>query len=320
MYRTEKGLGWIKRLSEKKFWEHYEKISFYLGIFMIIISFLLVLYGIIKVQPSFVPLIPGTEIKGIQIPLFETIIAIFITAFIHEISHAILLFKNNLSVKNWGFFFLGPFLGAFVEPNEDELKDYNEKKKISIFSAGSSTNLIFGGILFIIVFILLSILPNVGKSYLIITGTIPNTSAYYLNISPGEKIISINGIEVKTIKELNNILSRYKPGDTVLLETNKSVYNITLIEKNGKAIMGVYLVQVYETRLNYLIYLLGWIGMINIGIGIANMLPIYPLDGGRALESLLRLRFNKERSRKITIYISALTILLILINISFLFI
>jgi len=55
----------------------------------------------------------------------------------------------------------------------------------------------------------------------------------------------------------------------------------------------------------------------NILIGLFNLIPIYPLDGGRIIKNLLHILFNLENSYKYTYIISNVSIILLTILASF---
>lgn len=53
----------------------------------------------------------------------------------------------------------------------------------------------------------------------------------------------------------------------------------------------------------------GAAAMVHLTLGVFNLLPIEPLDGGQALYSLLALRHSEEKARKIVMWVSVLTLL-----------
>ena len=59
-----------------------------------------------------------------------------------------------------------------------------------------------------------------------------------------------------------------------------------------------------------------WLIVLNLGIGLFNLIPIGPIDGGRMLNAVLFKYFKKERAAKIARLISSFFLMLILINIA----
>ena len=55
--------------------------------------------------------------------------------------------------------------------------------------------------------------------------------------------------------------------------------------------------------------------VLNFGIGLFNLVPIGPLDGGRMLQLVLHRIFNKEKGNKVWYYVGMFFMILIFINI-----
>ncbi len=60
---------------------------------------------------------------------------------------------------------------------------------------------------------------------------------------------------------------------------------------------------------------LTWIYLLNLFIGITNLLPIFPLDGGKIFEEIVK-KVSPGSARQITNMMFALVLLLVFINIS----
>ncbi|MFZ8801071.1 MAG: site-2 protease family protein [Candidatus Nanopusillus sp.] len=321
MFRTRKLLEMMKKLSSSKFSKVLSISSLILGPILIILAVFFLFFGILTKTPTYVPALPGVSYGPITLPIVQTIISIFIAAFIHELAHGILVYKNNLNLKSWGFFYLGPLIGAFVEPDEKEIEKLNKKEQIKIYSAGSAINII-AGLIFLFLFLLYSYLIsifNLALPYVKILYTLPDTHAY--NVIPNNTILySINENQILYINQIEKVLNNTKPGEYVLLNTSAGLFNIELSDKDGKPFIGIVTKQEYDYKvpgIDFLGSLLFWLFVINIGLGIGNMIPIYPLDGGKTVKSILEIFLNERWSRKITLLISIILLILILYNISF---
>ena len=64
--------------------------------------------------------------------------------------HGVFARFYKIKVKSTGFGFLGPFLAAFVEPDEKEMERKSIKAQLSVISGGSFANLIMAVIFFLI--------------------------------------------------------------------------------------------------------------------------------------------------------------------------
>lgn len=322
MFKTKKGINLIDKLSRLKITKFLDKISYYSGFLLILISVMLVIYGLVKFKPMFAPLVPGTEVHGVYIPLLPTIIAIFFAAFFHELFHGIIARLHNISLRSWGFFFFGPFLGAFVEPDEEEIKKVSPKKQISIYNAGSLANIILALFGFLLMY---TITPIFSKTFeytnVTITGIEPGSPANISGVYPGVTLLAIDNHTIKTLSDIYEVLQQKNPGEEILLVTNESNYTVTLGDKEGRPYIGIFLKQNYIVRddilfnlLSFILNILNWIVFVNIGIAIANMLPIYPLDGGRTLYTLLYTRLGDKANKYITV-ISLGVFLMLIANI-----
>ncbi|MCS7134238.1 MAG: site-2 protease family protein [Candidatus Pacearchaeota archaeon] len=155
LYRTKAGLVFIEKAAKKldKFLKIFGKISVIVGFFMMVFCFYLLiktLFLTIRVPlgvPPLLPLVPYVP-QALKLPLppfyfFYWIIIVIVVAVTHEFSHGIFAAHHKIKIKSTGFGFLGPFLAAFVEPDEKQLAKTKKKAQLEVFSAGSFSNLVF---------------------------------------------------------------------------------------------------------------------------------------------------------------------------------
>ncbi|MEM4647826.1 MAG: site-2 protease family protein [Candidatus Pacearchaeota archaeon] len=155
LYRTKKGLNFIDKFSRrnKKLIYIISYFSIFFGYLFLIISiflflFTLKIFYIAKTVPNIPPIMPIfpyiTEIFKIKfLPPFYFIywiIIILIIAVSHEFAHGIFARAYDIKLKSTGFGFLGPFILAFVEPDEKEMNKKKIKNQLAILSAGSFAN------------------------------------------------------------------------------------------------------------------------------------------------------------------------------------
>lgn len=128
------------------------------GILLLLYQAIIIIKAFILGRPScpgVAPVIPGLKIPGtdFEIPFFEGWIALFLIMIVHELAHGILARKINVKVKSFGLLLLGFFpIGAFTEPDEQELKNAKPKDALLVYSAGPIINLLFAIIVFVLVF------------------------------------------------------------------------------------------------------------------------------------------------------------------------
>lgn len=353
MYKTKIGLKFMERFAKKfsRALKHIGYFAIFIGFFgMIIITYALIknAYNLLT-KPDAVPgaaLVLPFEVKGaFYVPFFYWIVSIFIIALVHEFSHGILAKRYNMKIKSSGFAFLGILLpiipAAFVEPDENELRKRPAKQQLSVFAAGPFSNILLAFIIVGITALIAAPILNsiIETNGVLVSGLIKEKiyPAEQAGITENEIIKSIDNIEIAELANFSNILKTKKPGDTIILETNKSTYNITLTENpenKSKAYLGVYVQQNTKIKENFIkkygkftpfviIWLMGllyWLYVLDLGIGLFNLAPIGPLDGGRMLLVALQQFFKKEKAIKYWKNIGIFFFVLVLINIMFAFV
>lgn len=352
MYKTKIGIKFMERFAKR-----FSKILKHVGYFAIFIGFLgmlLITYALVQnvynllTKPEAMPgaaLVLPFEVKGaFYVPFFYWIISIFIIALVHEFAHGILAKKYNMKIKSSGFAFLGILLpiipAAFVEPDEKELRKRPAKEQLSVFAAGPFANILLAFVIVGITALIITPLSNglVEPEGILVTGLIEGEyPAKLAGITENEIIKSIDNTEILYLRNFSNILETKKPGDIITLQTNKSTYSITLAENpedNSKAYLGVYVQQKTKIKQSFtekygkytpliIIWFMGllyWLYVLNLGIGLFNLAPMGPLDGGRMLLVTLQQFMKEEKAVKYWKKIGFFFLALVLVNILFAFI
>ncbi len=344
LYKTKLGLNAMDKISKrKKLMKAFGVAGVWVGfVGMGFISFMLI-WNIIHILTTpavdsgvgIVLPIPG--VKGIfYVPFFYWIISILVVASVHEFSHGMIARFNKVKIKSSGFAFLGVLLpiipAAFVEPDEKDLKKKKSMKQLQVFAAGPLSNIILGFI-FLGIFVLLA--PPIAGQFDVgvnITGIEEDGAISNTSIAVGEKIVSINNQSIIIIEDFITELNEKKPGDQINMETDKSNYSITLganpdnpespylgidlakyeavkpevAEKFGTFIPGAEL---------WIVKLIWWLYLLNFGIGIFNLVPVGPIDGGRMVYVSLREKYKKDKALKIAGWISLVFLALIVLNV-----
>ena len=154
MIRTEKGKDLIYRLSRKKrFWIWFGNISIVVCFVTMVAMVLLLLWQFWwlgeHITKEVAEKLPGVNmvliIPGVNpiLPVGYTIIAIIVAIIFHEFSHGISGASQGLEIKSMGILaFLIP-IGAFVEPDEEELKKIRENADILVAMGTCATPIVF---------------------------------------------------------------------------------------------------------------------------------------------------------------------------------
>ena len=334
LYKTKLGI----RLMDK-----YSKIApkflAILGYFGIIIGFLgmaFIFYILIKgtynlifvpeSSPVLAPVLPGVSIPGLPtLGFWHWIIAIFIVAVIHEFSHGVFARLYKLKIKSSGFAFLGPILAAFVEPDEKALNKKSKIQQLSIIASGPFSNILLA--LVVLLFFNFIFLPL--QSNLFISDGInlvnieKNSPADLAKLEIGLIIKEINSEKITDQRQLVDIMQSSN-GNEIKLNTDKGEFIIKPEKKNNKYYIGVSVtnnVKVRESFPGFILPIIKWFNMlffwiwvISLGIGLFNLLPLGPIDGGRMFYILASKFFSDKKAMKLFKSISLFCLILIVGN------
>lgn len=242
MMKTKWGLRMMDRIGERKgLWNVF-------GLFSIIVSFLLMLIivFILVIDISLIPqvLSSGTSlgieyalaIPGLNpmLPLVYGIIGLIIAMVVHELAHGIQSRANGIKVKSSGILYGVVPLGAFVEPDEDDVERSSRKAKMHLYAAGITTNFVFAAVLFILMFASLN--GFVTSDY--DDNPAIYAEAYDIGIPVSSIITMVDG---KEVTDYDSFLAHIKSVDTPVLDTFRVTYVMEgeTFEKDVE--LGVYL-------------------------------------------------------------------------------
>src|SRR3989338_383309 len=350
MLRTKLGLSWMDKLATK--WPRTIKVLGFIGIIVGFIGMALLAFELLKnltelfvlekAVPGVVPVLP-IKAEGIfYVPFFYWIISLFIIATVHEFSHGVVARAHKIPVTSSGFAFLGVLVpiipAAFVEPDEKIMGKKKVSHQLAVFAAGPFSNIILG-FLSLGIFALLvygAVNPLVEQTGVEITGyyLVDNVTspAEDAGVHVGEVVTKMNGNEMRELETFQDFLDEeVKAGETIALTTNRTTYQITLKEKPGDGddpYLGVYVKQSSDIKEevkekygswlpNILIWITGlfyWLFLLNLGIGLFNLVPLGPIDGGRMLKTALECMMkDKKKAHAIWKYISFVFLFTLLI-------
>jgi len=306
-------------------------------------------------QPAFALVLPFPGKGIVFVPPIFWVISIMVLAIFHEGMHGIIARKNKIKLHSAGFAvasFIVPLLpAAFVEPDDKDLERKKKSKQIEMFSAGPFANIVLF-VVFLGLFLLFdSILLGNSNAYydplqnqiLSVEGVkfvdyyMKNESPVFANDVPlNLSFVEINGKPIFEDGKDNLIefLDDAKPGDLMsLTAVNGSEYIFPLAAQPGtngeRPLLGAQLTYSFAPfsytgkfasiklfSVKFLLGLFAWLYILNLGVGLFNLLPMGPLDGGRMIKAMYETMFKKGnavRLWKITSYVFLFMLLVVFI-------
>lgn len=273
-----------------------------------------------------VQLVLPVQVKGaIAMPFFYWIISIFFVALVHEFSHGFVAVSKGLKLKSSGFAFfslLVPIIpAAFVEPDEKQIERKKTSAQLSVFSAGPAVNILFGFLFLALTYGMIDYqFQFATPTGILITEITQNGPVEKAGLLPGDNIISIDGKEIKTLENFTTIISETEPEQNILVKTDRMSHSVFLGNKTGTALFGAKLKQnkmptsIFSGVFDWLLGLVYWLFHLNLGIGLFNLAPIGPIDGGRMLKTTLE-KYLGKKGTKISTAVTLIFLLMIIINI-----
>lgn len=350
LYRTKVGIALMERWG-KKYRGLIQIIGMigigvgFVGMGMICFTLIQGLWALLTdpaAPPVIAPVLPGFSIPGfdLKVPLVTGWIALFIVIVIHEFSHGVVSKAHNVKVKSSGLLIFGPIAGAFVEPDENVLKNQPETTQYALFAAGPVSNFITAFLAMGIMALLFAPAINVMTvpSGVEITKIVDGYGAANASLVSGDVVTSINGVDVLSYEELSTELDTVFAGDAILVGLDdERVVSVQTTQNpadatSNRGYLGVNLKSSRDARIGEWWFtallaivvwfqdLFYWFVLLSLGIGLANLLPIGPLDGGRMLQlATNQITGNKKRGdwwwAKISLVTLALILILLLIPI-----
>ncbi len=350
LYRTKLGLKFMENTAKR--FPRFLKYLSYIGIIIGFLGMILITYSLIDnliktiITPKALPgvaLVLPFKVKGsFYVPFFYWIISIFILAVIHEASHGILARVHKIKVKSSGFAFLSVLVpvipAAFVEPDEKQLGKSSVKQQLSVFAAGPFSNIITAFVCLMILFVVFTPIASGILEFngVKITNVMDDYPAKLSGINPDEVIKEVDNMKIDYLDNFTSILDKKKPGDNILIKTDKDEYDIVLVENPNnieEAYLGVYVEQEKKVKDDikekyfilpsiflWLFGLFYWLYVLNLGIGLFNLVPAGPIDGGRMLRTILYKKFKEKTAKKLFFMISYFFLFLIVANLILAFI
>jgi membrane-associated protease RseP (regulator of RpoE activity) len=339
MRKTTRMRGLIDRIAQrhKRFWTWTMNIGIFVAFFFmaVMVYFLFTSLPSLFTAPQAALILPGVDLPGspIFVPLVYGILALVTVMVVHEFGHGILARVEGISIKSIGVLMLAILPGAFVEPDEEEIKKSKRSSKLRIYAAGSVFNIMLAALALIAVIGIsnFAIPAAFNSDGVQIDSVVPKSPASDV-LTNGMVIRSVNGVSTSNYTNYQKTLSTLKIGQTVSVVTDQGTFNIKTVKNPNNSTRGYIgirstvnmeinenVAKTYGDQIPwiwmYLKEIFWWIFLLNFAVGTFNLLPVKPLDGGLMLEEVLRYKLSNDQIKPIINVISILLILILAVSV-----
>lgn len=280
---------------------------------------------------------------GLSIPIFpDILIALILLLVFHEGFHGLVARAQNIPIKNTGLLFLSIIpVGAFVEPDEKKFRKEKAIKRLRVYAVGSFANIFVVAVICFLAGNLMFSNGMVKGEGFIVDSVIVGSSADGA-FKSGDVITEINGEEMQDFQDFYELMEGKRPGEELVIETKNRTVNLVIgqspytteeqgfvgLARHTDPIVMIFVPELSHSQLEpsletTIFNLIKWTFFLNLMIGILNLLPVKPFDGGfiydgffdwieKGLPHGKRLRFAKVFSQGFVLLI----LLIFLINLS----
>jgi membrane-associated protease RseP (regulator of RpoE activity) len=228
MQRTQRGKRLIDAIARPRlFWNLVGDLGMTLG-GMVAMTFLFLWTAVRALEPgSGLPTLGLQEILVIPgvnpfVPLWYGLFALAITLIVHEGGHGVLARANGMKLKSLGLLWLVVPVGAFVEPEDLDLKVAKRWARLRVFGAGPAVNIGMAALALLGFALLVGMLAP--KPGLWVAGVTQDEDGNDLpakraGLVGGDIIVSIDGEAVDGPAGFDGILDGKSPGQVVWITT-----------------------------------------------------------------------------------------------------
>lgn len=169
--------------------------------------------GVEALGASEILVIPGVNPF---VPLWYGIAALIITLIVHEGGHGVLALTNKMRVKSLGLLYAIVPVGAFVEPDEDDLMESPRRSRLRVYAAGPAVNIVVALVtLGIFAGMVGAATPVDGVPIAYVVADAPADLAQPDGIRPGDVIVAADGEQLADWAGFLAFMDDKSPGDAV---------------------------------------------------------------------------------------------------------
>ena len=259
MAKTLRGRAFIERVSQWRGWRTMGRVYVVLiAVTMVGMTALLAWTATLvsRIPPEAAP--PPQVLLGLPginpfIPLTYGIFALAVAIIVHEFSHGILARKFKVKIKSLGILLFIVPIGAFVEPDEEQMQALDRPKRGAIFAAGPGSNVVLAVLLALVFSLGMMTAVQVKAPGMGIMSIVSGSPAEMGGLAEGMILTHLDGIALESDAQFREVLGQMAAGQVVSLtlfrDQGSFTQQITLADRidffpdqeggRGKGFLGV---------------------------------------------------------------------------------
>lgn len=240
IWRTLRFRGFIDWLSgPRRLWRAFGDLSIavsFLAMGLMVATLLFIGLLVFQNPPATVRVEQVIGLPAINplIPLWYGIFGLAVAILVHEGCHGILSRAQSIAVRSVGLLLFVVPIGAFVEPDETEMRRAPLRQRLRIFSVGPSSNLVLAvlcGFLFSSVMVG-SVHPVAEGAYVV--GVAQDSPAYTAGLKPNTLIVAVQlqndtqPVQLASFGDFSAHLADSSPGESITIQWRRGDESGTL--------------------------------------------------------------------------------------------
>lgn len=200
---TRMGIKLMDRLCVyRRFWKFMGAVSQVMALALMALMIYVVVAAVINLPNTIGNGGMGVEyilaVPGLNplLPFWYGLAALIVALVCHEFAHGVQARANGLRVRNTGLLYAVVPLGAFVEPEEEDVKRASRRARLDLYAAGIATNLVIGVAAFLLFStLLLGGLSSPYENNAAVYGISEDSPAADAGLPAGSIILEVEGEE-----------------------------------------------------------------------------------------------------------------------------
>ncbi len=197
-----------------------------------------------ELGPGTVLLLPGLNPL---LPIVYGWLGIVVAIIIHEGAHGVIARSNGLNVKSSGLLFLLFIpIGAFVDVDEEQIKNAKPRASLKVMAAGVGGNIVLGAVCLLTMLVIVGSLTPIIDNGVYISSVTDGKPAQLAGLQANDVLVSIDNMTITNSTGLRAILDTKTAGDTVAVTVKRGtnwqyefVTIVNLTVSDNRTVMGI---------------------------------------------------------------------------------
>ena len=157
---------------------------------------------------------------------------------VHEFMHGVLAVVGKIKLDSVGVLLLLLPIGAFVEPNERELRASSKWMRLRLYAAGPATNMILAVLCGLLLVLVLLPAAKPVEPGVVVTDVAPDSPAYISGLAAFDQVTDVGGQSVLQTTDFRNLSFKY-PGELTSMGVTSGGRHLFLALPGGVAVTAV---------------------------------------------------------------------------------